>query len=280
MIYMTIIEKIKRLIYLLRTKEKLPITRLVNEEKYLEGKSALITGGSGGIGRAIAHEFLKRGCYVVISGTNQEKLEKTIKDFDNMNVSSLVINIKDIPSFTKKVDEAAQLCPNSKINILVNCAGINNSEPFLEVREKSFDDVINVNVKGTYFMSQVVAKHMIQNKVKGHILNISSSSSLRPASQPYAISKWAITGMTKGLADVLIEHGIIVNAIAPGPTATQMVGKQEDGDINNLVTPVGRYALPEEIARLSAFMVSDMGDLIVGDTFYMTGGSGTISLHR
>lgn len=277
---MSIIDKIKNLVYLLRTKERIPVPRLVNEEQFLEGKSALITGGSSGIGKAIAEEFLKRGCYVVVAGTNRDKLEKAIVDFENEHVASVVLDLKNVSSFTEKVDDVIQLCPNHKIDILVNCAGINSAEPFLEVQENSFDDVINVNVKGTYFMSQVVAKHMIQRKIKGHILNLSSASSLRPASQPYSISKWAVTGMTKGLADVLVKYGITVNAIAPGPTATPMLGKKENGDINNPVTPIGRYALPEEIARLAAFMVSDMGDLIIGDTFYMTGGSGTISLHR
>lgn len=121
---------------------------------------------------------------------------------------------------------------------------------------------------------------MMDRRIKGHILNFSSASSLRPASQPYAISKWAITGFTKGLADILIPYGITVNAIAPGPTATPMLGKTTNDEIGHDVCPAGRYATTQEIANLALFMVSGMGDLIVGDTFYITGGSGIISLHK
>ena len=121
---------------------------------------------------------------------------------------------------------------------------------------------------------------MIENKIKGHILNVTSSSALRPAWTPYQISKWAVKGMTKGLADMMISHGIVVNAIAPGPTATPMLGKSETDCIYESYNPSHRYAMPEEIAALAVFMVSGAGDMIVGDTFYMTGGSGTITLHH
>ena len=139
---------------------------------------------------------------------------------------------------------------------------------------------MDINAKGTYFISQVIARKMIENAIHGHILNVSSSSSLRPASTPYTISKWAVSGMTKGMADVLIRYGIVVNAIAPGPVATNMVGKIDTSEIGHDVSPSGRYAMPEEVSHLAAYMVSGYGDLIVGDTFYITGGSGTVSLHR
>lgn len=107
---------------------------------------------------------------------------------------------------------------------------------------------------------------------------MTSSSALRPAWTPYQMSKWAVRGLTLGLADALLPHGIVVNAIAPGPVATPMLGKCEGDSIENPQGPCGRYAMPSEIANLAVFMVSGMGDLIVGDTFYMTGGSGTIDL--
>lgn len=102
---------------------------------------------------------------------------------------------------------------------------------------------MDINLKGTFFLSQAVAEHMIDKKIKGHILNVSSASSLRP-------------------------------------TSTEMLGRKETDEINHDISPIGRYATPQEIANLVLFMVSDMGNLIVGDTFYMTGGSGTVSLHR
>ena len=118
---------------------------------------------------------------------------------------------------------------------------------------------------------------MIENGIKGHILNLSSSSSLRPAWTPYQMSKWAVKGLTLGLADIFLPYGIIVNAIAPGPVATPMLGREEEDSLYCAEQPSGRYAVPSEIAALAVFMVSDMGNLIVGDTFYMTGGSGLLS---
>lgn len=122
---------------------------------------------------------------------------------------------------------------------------------------------------------------MIRNNVRGgHILNVSSSSALRPAWSPYEMSKWTIKGFIKGLADTLIPHGIIVNAIAPGQTATPMIGVDPNGDIDAPGIPIERYGSPQEIAHLATILVSSYGDLVVGDTLYATGGSGVISLHR
>lgn len=123
---------------------------------------------------------------------------------------------------------------------------------------------------------------MIKNKIRGHILNVSSASALRPAWTPYQISKWGIRGFTLGLADTLLPFGIVVNAIGPGPTATHMLDGivSEEGNLNSITCPAGRIATTEEIANLAVFMVSGMGDMIVGDTYYITGGSGIISLHK
>lgn len=167
----------------------------------------------------------------------------------------------------------------NRIDILVNSAGIVAKHNFLETTEEEYDSIMNINAKGTFFISQEIGKYMIKNKIKGHILNVSSSSALRPAWTPYQMSKWAIRGFTLGLADTLLPYGITVNAIAPGPVATQMLGKKEGDSIYNEFSPSGRYALPSEIAELALFMVSDLGNLIIGDTFYITGGSGTISYH-
>lgn len=121
---------------------------------------------------------------------------------------------------------------------------------------------------------------MKEHSIKGHILNLSSSSALRPAWGPYQMSKWAIRGFTLGLAEQLQPYGIVVNAIAPGQTATPMLGKTALGDLYNNYALAGRYITPEEVANLAVFMVSDMGNMVVGDTFYITGGSGTISLEH
>ena len=226
----------------------------------------------------IAKAFINSGAKVIIAGTNEQKLRKCLSILPEGGY--LLLNVLDVKAMPGKVKEAANLFPENRIDILVNSAGVVSHSGFENMTEEEYDSIMNINAKGTYFMSQAVSKFMIEHKIKGHILNISSSSSLRPAWTPYQMSKWAVRGLTLGLADCLLPHGIIVNAIAPGPVATPMLGKNEGDEIFNATNPSGRFAMPSEIANLAVFMVSSMGDLIVGDTFYITGGSGNISLHR
>lgn len=271
---------INDIVHKLRTKEMVPIIVPTDKGELFCNKVALISGGSGGIGKAIAQELINEGGKVIIAGTNNKKIEKIIDELGESNLKGLQMDITNVASFEEKICMAESLFDNNSIDILINCAGVNDSRDFLHVTEEIYDKVLDINTKGTYFLSQVVAKHMISKNIKGHILNVSSSSALRPASTPYIISKEAISGMTKGMADVLIKYGIIVNAIAPGPVATSMVGKNDMSEIEHITCPIGRYAMPSEIAHLAGYMVSDYGNLIVGDTFYITGGSGTISLHK
>lgn len=281
---MNIKYKLKQIVYDIFPKikeEKLfPIPYPVNVAQILEGKLALITGGSGGIGGAIAESFINSGCKVIISGTDENKLKKRCEALGK-SAKYIVIDLKNVNSFPEKVRECLCLFSDcDHIDILVNSAGLGVHNSFKNIKESEYDSIMDVNAKGTFFMSQAVSQHMIEHNIKGHILNISSSSALRPAWTPYEMSKWAIRGFTMGLADTLLPYGIIVNAIAPGPVATQMLGKTADSDIARPKQPSGRYAVPSEIAALATFMVSDLGDLIVGDTYYITGGSGVISLHH
>lgn len=259
---------------------KIPIPVLKDSQKMLEGKVALITGGSSGIGYGIAEQFLKSGCKVIIAGTNKQKLKKCQENLAEYGcVKSIVLNVLEIDKLKEKIREAAKLFEENKIDILVNSAGRNVSSKFMDIGTEEYEAVMDVNVKGVFFLSQAMGEYMIANEIQGHILNISSAASLRPAWTPYQISKWAIKGFTLGLADLLLPYGIVVNAIAPGPVATPMMGKSVNDTIE-LPSPSGRYALPCEIAALAVFMVSDFGNLIVGDTFYITGGGGVISLHQ
>lgn len=271
--------KVRGFIQLLKRKEKIPIPQPINAERILEGKTALITGGSGGLGIAFAKAFMQAGCSVIIAGTNQSKLD-TCKAELGQDARTITIDISNVSNLAEKVNEAVRLSPTGKIDILVNSAGVNKAQNFLNVNEPDYDHIMDINAKGTYFMSQAVAKYMISNGIKGHILNVSSSSAQRPAWTPYEISKWAINGMTKGMADILLPYGIIVNAIAPGPTATPMLIKNGGSCISNDNNLIGRFEMPSEIANLATFMVSNMGDMIVGDTIYISGGSGVISLHH
>ena len=245
---------------------------------------ALITGGSSGIGFSIAKAFINCGAKVIIAGTNEERLHIALENLEKFSerggIAGLIIDVRKVNELPEKVKEAAALFKENRIDILVNSAGVVAKHNFWDIDEKEYDVIMDTNAKGTFFMSRAVGALMIEKSIKGHILNVTSSSALRPAWTPYQMSKWAVRGLTLGLADLFISHGIVVNAIAPGPTATPMLGKNEDDNIYEPYTPSHRYAMPEEIASLAVFMVSDAGDMIVGDTFYMTGGSGTITMHH
>lgn len=256
-----------------------PIIVPVEKEKLLDGKVALITGGTSGIGLAVAQAFQNAGAKVIITGTNQQKLEIALKKMGGGG-KGLLIDVRDTEHLPDKVKEAEALFEENRIDILVNSAGVVVKHDFWGIDEKEYDGIMDTNAKGTFFMSQAVGKTMIEKQVKGHILNVTSSSALRPAWTPYQMSKWAVRGLTLGLADTLLPYGIVVNAIAPGPTATPMLGKTEGSSISEPNNPSKRYAMPEEIASMAVYMVSDAGRMIVGDTVYMTGGSGTITLHH
>ncbi len=285
---MGLVKKMKsaiRWLYLLTKEEKMvKVPVPVNTNELLKGKVALITGGSSGIGLAIGEAFLNSGCKVILAGTSEEKLkdvvEKIQTDKKDGRVVGTVINVLDTAALPSKIRSAAELFEEGRIDILVNSAGVLNKSDYFHMTEEEYDQIMDTNVKGTFFMCQAMADYMIEKKVHGHILNVSSSSALRPAWTPYQISKWAVRGFTLGLADLLLPHGIVVNAIAPGPVATPMQRIGEDENLFLLGQPSKRFAVPSEIANLAVFMVSDMGDLIVGDSFYITGGSGTVSLHN
>lgn len=272
--------KLSKVVKFFNSKEKIAVPSVKGMESLLEGKTALISGGSSGIGFSIAQKLLSAGCQVIVSGSNEDKIVKCCEELNSDKVKGIVLNICEVGNIDSSFDLALKQFPDSNIDILINCAGYNPKKGFFDITEYEFDKTFDTNVKGTFFLCQAAARYMIKNKIKGHILNLSSSSALRPAWSPYEMSKWTIKGFTVGLADTLISHDIIVNAIAPGPTATPMLGVDPSGDIDLPNSPIKRYATPEEIANLALVLVSDMGNLIIGDTIYATGGSGVISLHK
>lgn len=274
---------VRKYINMRREKELIPIPELIPENQLLNGKIALITGGTSGIGLAIAESFINNGAKVIVCGTNKDKLDialSKLKMIDNKRAQGLIFDISKVSEIDEKILEALQLFCDNRIDILVNSAGINNTHTFFDVTESDYDNIMDVNAKGTYFVSQKIGKYMVENHIKGHILFISSSSAVRPASTPYIMSKWVVRGMTLGVADCLLPYGITVNAIAPGPVATPMLNKGNCDNLYNSHTINGRYADPKEIANLATYLVSDIGKLIVGDTCYITGGSGLLDLHR
>lgn len=267
----------RKIVRLLRSKKIVEVPKTIDGKHILAGKIALITGGSSGIGFAMARKFVDEGAKVIISGRNEDKLRKCQNELGSDAVKSLVLDVTNVDSLPNKVKDAVALY--GRIDILVNSAGVGDKKDFLNTTEDDYDQVMDVNMKGTFFMSQSIAKYMIENRIKGHILNLASSSSNRPAWNAYQISKWGVKGFTIGLADTLIKHGIIVNAIAPGPTATPFMGLKNGENETITDQPTQRYAYPSEIADLAAFMVSDYGNLIVGDTYFISGGSGITTLH-
>lgn len=118
---------------------------------------------------------------------------------------------------------------------------------------------------------------MKENHIEGNILHIASSSSERPANTAYTLSKWGIKGLTLGMAKLLISYGIVVNAVAPGPTATPMLKSEELDNLQLDTNPSKRFATPEEIANMAVVMTSGLGRMAVGSILYMTGGSGIIT---
>lgn len=246
----------------------------------LNGRTALITGGTSGIGKAIAKAFLKAGANVIITGRDLQRTvnmaEEISGEVKKGSIYAIDINNLNVASFEAKFSEILNLIGDSQIDILVNNAGINGG-PFFEGSEDEYDMVLDTNLKGTFFLSRIVSSYMIDNHINGNILNVTSSSSIRPANNAYAISKWGINGLTLGMAKMLIKHNIVVNGIAPGPTATPMLTKEGNNSISLPQNPSGRYAMPEEIANLAVILVSSMGRMVVGDVLYVTGGAGVIT---
>lgn len=253
------------------------VTLAPNE--WLKGRSALVTGGTSGIGYAIAQAFLSSGATVCITGRDAAKLEKSREQLEKTNpdykgrVHTCVLDNRAVSAFPDKLDGIIH--DLGKLDILVNNAGVLGGN-LSNATETDYVTVLDTNLKGVFFLSQAVGKYMKANGIKGNILNIASSSSLRPAASAYTISKWGVRGLTLGLAKSLAPYGIVVNGVAPGPTATPMLLK-DTGNITHERIPAGRYAMPEEIANMAVFLVSDMGRMVLGDIVYMTGGAGLLT---
>ena len=248
----------------------------------LEGRTALITGGTSGIGLAMATAFARNGALVVITGRSRARIDAALEtvrsEIDGARIAGVVLDSSsaDVAEFARALDEAERLA-GSPIDALINNAGVIAGGNMPNTEIEGFDLTIDTNLRGAYFLSQEFGRRLHDAKRGGNILNICSSSSLRPAISPYTISKWGLRGMTMGLAKQLAPLGVTVNGLAPGPTATPML--MADGN-DNLVhdgLPIGRYATSDEIANMAVVLVSDLGRMVVGDIVYMTGGAGTVT---
>ena len=278
-----IFDKLKRKIKTI-TFKKIPVEIPTLYGEVLKGKVAVVTGVTTGIGFEIAKAFIHNGASVIITGRDIErianavvKLKKEIGNSENMFVCGEVLDNTMTTQIEDRWKQILSHIENKHIDILVNNAGVISKTHFGKTDEKDYNLVMETNLKGTYFLSEIVSNYMIENGIKGNILNISSSSALRPAVSAYSMAKWAIHGLTLGMAKKLSPYGIVVNSIAPGPTATRMLQSDNIININRMSSPSERYATASEIANLAVIMVSDMSKMLNGDTMYATGGCGLLT---
>lgn len=255
-----------------------PVFVPVYHSTLLSGRTALVTGGTKGIGNAIARAILDSGGSCVITGRNPDNVAECVERLRARGqgaVHGIDLEMQDDASFPAKYARVVEM--TGGIDILVNNAGLLNFARFGATTREDFDQVIHSNLRGAYMLSQVVADDWIKKGTKGNILNVCSSSSVRPANSPYSLSKWALRGMTPGLAKVLAPYGITVNGIAPGPTATiGFVGKN-NATMARPQMPSGRLIAEEEIADLAVVLVSSMGRMVMGDVLYVTAGCGVLT---
>ena len=241
----------------------------------LKGKSALITGASRGIGAAIARKFASEGANLIISAKNVEPLSKMKKELDDegCDVEMMKCDVSDTESFKNLVQFAIDTFGN--VDILVNNAGIARDKLIMAMTEEDWDDVINVNLKGTFNGIKSVTRPMLKAK-SGSIINITSVVGLsgNAGQANYASSKAGIIGLTKSAAKELGSRNIRVNAIAPGFIETEMTEsvKQDARDKFIRNVPLVRTGTGEDVANLAVFLASDSSGYITGQVINVDGG--------
>jgi len=242
----------------------------------LKEKTVLITGGSRGIGRAMALAFAEEGTNVIINYTSDEENAKNaIKEIEKFGVKGLAIraNIskaEEVNSMFDKIKEDFDV-----IDILINNAGITRDSLFIGMKEKDWDEVIEVNLKGMFLCTKAVIRKMLRQRY-GRIVNISSVVGVigNPGQANYCASKAGVIGFTKSLAREVASRNITVNAIAPGFIKTDMTDALPE-DIKESVMgtiPMGRYGNPEDIANIAVFLSSDKAGYITGQIIHIDGG--------
>ena len=258
------------------------------------GRVAVITGSSKGIGKAIAMEFAKSGYSVVLNARTEEELKQSADDIsksikDSNRVISIPGDISQEHVCVSLIESAVKQF--GRIDVMVNNAGISGeSKKIHELTEKNWDEVIDVNLKGTFLCTREAVRNMINNKSNGQgrtdnysIINISSvhEQTPHPKSAQYASSKGGMELLTKTAALELADKGIRVNGIAPGAIATDMnkelLENLQKKEKKEQQIPVHRIGKPEEIAKVALFLASDDASYVVGTTIYADGGLTLVS---
>lgn len=225
----------------------------------LEGKRIIITGGTGGIGMAMAERFVNEGAKVLITARNVKKMEEIS---ERIGCDYLSLDLTQVETFDDFLNKAMKLLGG--IDCLVNNAGVSLHESFQTVTPEGFDLQFSTNLRGPFFLSQRVLSSMIENQIKGQLLFISSETGETADIRPYGLTKAALNSLVQGIAYLYIKKGIRVNAIAPGVTATEMTGFKVDESLSCSYNPNGRVYLPEEMAEVATFILSDASACISG----------------
>lgn len=246
----------------------------------LSGKTALVCGGSGGIGKGIAVSLARAGANVVLSGRNKSSLDLALDEVVNQTGTEAIGIQADItkPNDVKfLINSTIEMF--SKIDILVNSAGLNIRKPAIEVKEEEWDYLMNVQLKSVFFTCQQVAIHMISKNLKGKIINLASLTSIIAPRNIviYSIAKGGITQLTKGFAVELAEYGINVNAIGPGYFKTDLTKALFD-DEESYKKILSRIPMARtgntysDIGGAAVFLASEEAQYVTGQTIYVDGG--------
>jgi glucose 1-dehydrogenase len=245
----------------------------------LEGKVALVTGSSQGIGQAIAIRLAEEGANIIIDyRSNPDGAEETKTKVEATGRKGYVVqaDLGVVSDVRKMVDAGVQ--EFGKLDILVNNAGLEKRADFWDVSEADYDSVVNVNLKGVFFATQAIVQHLRQTQRPGKIINISSVHEELPFPHftSYCASKGGVKMMMRNLAVELGPLGITINNVAPGAIATPINQSllNDPEKLNAVVKniPLGRLGKPEDVASIVAFLASSDADYITGSTFFVDGG--------
>lgn len=280
---MAVIGKVKRIMDLMRSLKTIYKDGGVNQVKLttikygniLDNKKIVITGAGSGIGLAIAQKCISCGAQVVITGRNEDKLKAAIVKINSPKIKYIVWDVSDVSLLSSKIDEC-MLKLDGSIDIFINNAGAAAKEFFPNVSEIEWDRIYNTNSKAIFFISEYLCKYWMRNPADFYrkIINIDSQGGFVGATYPYRMSKWDIRGLTKGLGLKMAPHNVLVNGIAPGVVKTEMqkFSMQQGDNMYCSQNPLKRICLPEEVAELAVFMISDSCNFMVGETVLLDGG--------
>ncbi|RPF56027.1 3-oxoacyl-[acyl-carrier-protein] reductase [Aquisalibacillus elongatus] len=242
----------------------------------LNGKVAIVTGASRGIGRAIALELAKNGANVVVNyAGSKDKADAVVKEIEEMGQQAIAVqaNVSDANDVKALVKEATENF--GVIDILVNNAGITRDNLLMRMKEDEFDEVIDTNLKGVFNCVKAVTRPMMKQR-GGKIINLASvvGVSGNPGQTNYVAAKAGVIGMTKSVAKELAARNINVNAVAPGFVTTDMTDELSDEAKEGMhdMIPLNRLGEPEDVARVVRFLASSDADYITGQTIHVDGG--------